>query len=111
MTNTKLQPIDSSHIKAIINISNLQFGNGFITELEILNHIKSEHKYGFVSSINGKISGFIFGSLCKNFQDLEHIVVSHYNWFEEEFKGQFPIGVIETIGVIQNIKGKALEKL
>jgi len=110
MTTPTIKQIAPSHIKSIIEIANMQFGNGFVTELEVLSLIKSAHKYGFVSITNNKISGFVFGAICRDFRDLEPIVVSHYSWFEENFNGKFPIGVIETIGVDSTFKGMGIGK-
>jgi len=110
LNNYSSTSITPASIKAIISIANTQFGNGFITELELLNHIKSSNKYGIISKINNETSGFVLATICHDFNDLEPIIVSNYKWFEENFKAKFPLTVIETIGIHPNFTGKGIGK-
>ena len=111
MQTTTIQPIEASSIKRIIEIGNKQFGNGFITELELLNIIKTPNKYGLVSITDNEISGFVLASVCNSIEELNPIIISNHNWFANTYISKFPIAVFESIGVCEKHTDLGIGKL
>ena len=107
---TTIHEIEASAVKRIIEIGNQQFGNGFVTELELLNIIKSPNKFGLYSMTNNEISGFVLASVCNDFNDLNPIIISNHKWFTTQYEHKFPITVFETIGVNKNHTGLGIGK-
>lgn len=107
---TEIHPLEASSIKKCIEIGNSQFGNGFVTELELLNTIKSTYRFGLISKTNDIISGFVLATVCKTFEDLEPILISNTDWFKKTYEHKFPIAVIQTISVSEHHTGLGIGK-
>jgi len=107
---TEIYPLEASFIKGCIEIGNSQFGNGFVTELELLNTIKSSNRFGLVSKTNDCISGFVLASIYNSFEELNPILISNSNWFKHRFEHKYPIALIQTIGVSEHHIGLGVGK-
>ena len=69
---TTIHILEVNAIKKCKEIGNSQFGNGFVTELELLDTIKSTHRFGLVSKTNDVVSGFVLASVCETIDDLKN---------------------------------------
>jgi ribosomal protein S18 acetylase RimI-like enzyme len=107
---TSMHLLEVNAIKKCIEIANSQFGNGFITELELLNTIKSDQRFGLVSKTDNVISGFVLASICNTIGDLKPILISNQNWFDTTYEHKFPIALIQTISVSENHTGLGIGK-
>ena len=107
---TKIHPLALHTIKHCIKIGNSQFGNGFVTELELLNTIKSSQRFGLISETNNTVSGFVLATVFDSFDQLEPNLMSNLNWFKTTYKNKFPIALIQTIGVSEDYTGLGIGK-
>ena len=108
---TTIQILEVNTIKKCKEIGNSQFGNGFVTELELLDTIKSTHRFGLVSKTNDVVSGFVLASVCETIDDLKPMLISNANWFIDAYKDKFPIALIQTICVSEHHKRLGIGKL
>jgi len=107
---TEIHPLYSESILKCIEIGNTQFGNGFVTEFELEDTIKSTQRFGLVSKTDNIVSGFVLAVVCDSFNELEPILVSNINWFKKTYKDKYPIALIQTIGVSENYTGLGIGK-
>jgi|GEM_PF-1325200 len=107
---TEIHNLEPSFIKKCIEIGNSQFGNGFVTELELLNTIKSSNRFGLVSKTNDSVSGFVLVSIYNSFEELNPILISNSNWFKQRYEQKYPIALIQTIGVSEKHIGLGIGK-
>jgi GNAT superfamily N-acetyltransferase len=102
-----IRKLEESDFDQLLSISDLQFGDGYLTKSDLLSYLHDDTKIGIVYLTEQKLSGFSFCHVYSK-ESVHLLDLEGQNWFKEEYKDKCPIGVIKSIAVDQNASGKGI---